>query len=355
MKKLVLVVAVLVIAAGLVVVPVLAASKTGEVPAGGAGGRGASGMTGGPGGPGMAGGPGMPGGAGGGPGGGGQSRSGGANSASTVFAVRTADAEIRSLQSYIEINGNIVSAQQVAVMPEAAGKLVTMKTELGARVTKGALVAEIDPSRPGSVYSLSPVYAPVSGMVVTNPAAEGSTVSTAATLFTIAVGEDIEIEAMIPEREVGQLRTGLRAEVRLEAFPGEVFTAELTRLSPVVDPASRTKKVTLRFVTDDQRINPGMFARVKLNTRIYPNVVSIPQQAVVENRGQTAVYVLDAEAAGETAQVAARVMLREVVAGVTIDGETEIKTGLSAGEAVVFQGQQFLTDGAQVRVIGSQG
>jgi multidrug efflux pump subunit AcrA (membrane-fusion protein) len=348
MKKVIVIVAVLAIAAGLVVAPVLATGKTGDVPAGGAGGRGM---------PGMAGGPGMPGGAGGGQGGlGGGS---GANGGGTVFAVRTAEAEIRSLQSYIEVNGNIVSAQQVAVMPETAGRLVTMKTEIGAQVTKGALVAEIDPSRPGSVYSLSPVYAPVSGVVVTNPAAVGSTVSTATALFTIAVGADIgdiEIEALIPEREVGQLRTGLRAEVRLEAFSGEVFDAEVTRLSPVVDPASRTKKVTLRFIADDRRINPGMFARVKLNTRVYPNVVSVPQEAVVENRGQTAVYVLDASAAGETAQltaqVAARVTRREVVAGVTIDGETEIKEGLSAGEAVVYQGQQFLTDGALVRVIG---
>jgi multidrug efflux pump subunit AcrA (membrane-fusion protein) len=339
MKKVIVIVAVLAIAAGLVVVPVLVAGKTGGVPTDGSGGPGASGR------PGMSGGPDR--------GGGGSGANSGVNSGGTVFAVRTADAEIRSLQSYIEVNGNIVSAQQVAVVPEAAGKLASMKTEIGARVTKGALVAEIDPSRPGSVYSLSPVYAPVSGVVVTNPAAEGSTVSTATTLLTIAVGEnigDIEIEAMIPEREVGQLRTGLRAEVRLEAFSGEVFAAELTRLSPVVDPASRTKKVTLHFVADDRRINPGMFARVKLNTRVYPNVVSIPQEAVVENRGQTAVYVLDAASAGETARVAAR----EVVAGVTIDGETEIKEGLSAGEAVVYQGQQFLTDGALVRVIRSQ-
>ncbi|MDR1278571.1 MAG: efflux RND transporter periplasmic adaptor subunit, partial [Treponema sp.] len=260
MKKTMLIVVVLIIAVGLAVIPPLLAGKTGNVQAGGSGGPG-----------------GGPGRGGGGP--------------TTVFTVRTADAEIRSLQSYIEINGDIVSAQQVTVVPEAAGKLVSVKTGLGSRVTKGALVAEIDPSRPGSVYSLSPVYAPVSGVVVTTPAVEGSTVSTAAALFTIAVGEDIEIEALIPEREVGQLRTGLRAEVRLEAFPGEVFIAELIRLSPVVDPVSRTKKVTLRFLADDRRINPGMFARVKLNTRIYQRVVSIPQEALVENRGNTVVYV----------------------------------------------------------------
>jgi multidrug efflux pump subunit AcrA (membrane-fusion protein) len=90
-----------------------------------------------------------------------------------------------------------------------------------------------------------------------------------------------------------------------------------------------------------------MFARVKLNTRIYQRVVSIPQEALVENRGNTVVYVLDA-----TGEIV-RVLMREVITGVSIDGETEIKEGISAGDAVVVQGQQFLTDGAAVRVIGS--
>jgi multidrug efflux pump subunit AcrA (membrane-fusion protein) len=315
MKKILMLVAVLAIAAGLVFGPSLLAQFNDQSAAGGPAGPG------GPGGPGMGGGV-----------------------SNTVFAVRTAEARIRSLQAYIEVNGDIVSAQQVTVVPETAGKLVSMKAALGSRVSRGTLVAEVDPSRPGSQYSLSPVYAPVSGVVVTSPAPEGSTVSTGTSLFAIAVGEDIEIEALIPERELGQLRPGLSAEARLEAFPGEVFAAELTRLSPVLDPASRTKKVILRFVRDDPRIDPGMFARIKLNTRIYENVVSIPQEAVVENRGVPAVFVLS----GNGNQVS----MREVIPGVTVNGEVEIKSGLEAGEKVVVQGQQFLSDGAAVRVIG---
>jgi RND family efflux transporter MFP subunit len=187
-------------------------------------------------------------------------------------------------------------------------------------------------------------------VVVSNPAAAGSTVSTTAALLTIAAGGSPEIEAMIPEREAGQLRPGLPAEVGLEAFPGEIFQAEVSHVSPVVDPASRTKIITLRFLREDPRINPGMFARIKLKTRTYENVVSVPQDAVVENRGVSAVFVL-ADSAGEGS---GRVALREVSAGVTVDGETEIKSGLSAGDKVVVQGQQFLTGGAAVRVLGSR-
>jgi multidrug efflux pump subunit AcrA (membrane-fusion protein) len=284
------------------------------------------------------------------PGGPNSGRPGMAGNSATVFSVRTEDAEIRSLQAYIEVNGNIVSEQEITVVSEAAGKLVSIRVNLGSRIQRGALVAQVDPSRPGTMYSLSPVYAPVSGMVITSPIAEGSTVTTATPLFTVAVSDNVEIEANIPEREVGQLRTGLSAEVRLEAFPSEVFTAQLTQVSPIVDPASRTKKITLRLLNNDPRINPGMFARIKLNTRTYENVVSIPKEAIVEARGKTVVYVIQNAADNNTTNVS----MREVEIGVNVDSELEIKNGLSAGEKVVVQGQQFLTDGAAVRLLGSR-
>ena len=269
--------------------------------------------------------------------------------APTIFTVRTEEAEIRTLQAYLEVNANVVCGHQVAVMPDANGRLVSMRVSLGSVVQGGELIAEVDPSRPGTAYLLSPVYAPVSGMVVSNPQSVGSTVSTGTMLMTIAVNDSIEIEALIPEREVGQLRTGLKAEIRLEAFPGEIFSATLTQVSPVVDPVSRTKKITMRFDRADRRISTGMFARVKLNTRTYGNVISIPQEALVEQRGKTVVYVLTAHS--DDVQ---NVEMREVHTGVIVDREIEIKNGLEPGESVVVQGQQFLTDGAPVRVIGKR-
>ena len=329
MKKILFVIVVLATAAGLVIVPSIATEINGKAQAGGPG------------------------------------RPGNAGAANTVFTVRTEDAVIRNLEAYIEINGNIVSAEQVVVVPETGGKLVSMRPAIGSTVRKGDLIAEVDPSRPGSHYSLSPVYAPVSGVVVSHPLSVGSTVSTATALLTIASAGSLEIEALVPEREVGQLRTGLQAEVRLEAFPGETFRAELVKLSPVVDPVSRTKNISLRFVREDRRINSGMFARVKLKTRIYENVVSIPQDAVIENRGVPVVFVLagtggsgmgnrGAVNEGAFEEGAIIVSMREVSPGVTVDGETEIKAGLNAGDKVGVQGQQFLTDGAAVRVLGER-
>jgi multidrug efflux pump subunit AcrA (membrane-fusion protein) len=278
------------------------------------------------------------------------------SSTDRIFAVRTEYAEIRDLKAYIDVNGNIVSAQQVAVVPDAAGKLVSVKVLLGSAVQKGALLGEVDPSRPGDSYSLSPIYAPVSGTVVSKPLSPGSTVSTNTTVLTLAATGLLEIEALIPEREVGQLRTGLSAEVSLEAFPGEIFTAEMVRLSPVLDPVSRTKPITLRFIREDPRINPGMFGRIKLKTRTYSQVIAIPEAGIIESRGNTLVYVVSPDSTPTSTLAAdneaATVHMREISTGVRIDGEVEIQRGLTSGEAVVVQGQQFLTDGARVRVIG---
>jgi RND family efflux transporter MFP subunit len=151
-----------------------------------------------------------------------------------------------------------------------------------------------------------------------------------------------EIEALIPEGEVAYLREGLGAQLGLHAFPGEIFPARVIRISPVVDPDSRTKKIVLGFEKPDRRVNSGMFARIKLHTREYAGVISIPTGAIVETRGKTFVYVLEKPGS---------VRLREVTAGVAVDGLSEIKSGLADGEAVVIQGQQFLSDGAAVRVI----
>jgi multidrug efflux pump subunit AcrA (membrane-fusion protein) len=261
----------------------------------------------------------------------------------SVFSVRTAPAMRKTLEAYIEINGNIVAEQQVSVVPDAAGKLVSLEVQLGSPVSKGQIIARVDPSRPGTSYSLSPVSAPIAGIVVSGPLAVGSTVTTGTTIMTIAASNTIQIEANIPEREIGQLRTGLTATVTLEAFPGELFNAAIIQVSPVVDPISRTKKVILNFDRQDSRINPGMFARIKLKTRVYADVISVPSEALTEVRGISGVYIVEASSVAR---------FIEVETGVSVDGETEIKSGLTGNEAVVIQGQQFLSGGAAVRIIG---
>jgi multidrug efflux pump subunit AcrA (membrane-fusion protein) len=259
-----------------------------------------------------------------------------------VFSVKTVHTETHTLKAFLEVNGDIVSGQQAEVFPDTSGKLIGVRVALGSRVRKGDLIAQIDPSKPGMTYMPSPVYAPISGMISRTPVSAGMTVSPGTSITAVSVIENLEISARIPEREVAGLREGLKAEVMLQAYPGEVFTATVAHVSPILDSASRTKLITLRFDRNDSRINAGMFAHVRINTKNYPNALAIPAEAVMHKHGVETVYVTRNGQAE----------LREIVTGVTIDGLIEIKSGLSAGETVVIQGQQLLSSGAAVRVIG---
>jgi multidrug efflux pump subunit AcrA (membrane-fusion protein) len=265
-----------------------------------------------------------------------------------VFSVRTHEVARQTLYAHLDVNGDIVSSQQVDVFPDVAGMLVSVNAALGTFVRQGDVIAMVDPSRPGATFMNSAVYAPISGFVSRTPLSVGMTVAPNMGITTISSNGSLEINARIPEREIAGLAPGLRAEVSLQAHPGETFNATVNRVSPVVDNVSRTKLINLRFDQNDNRVSPGMFARLRLNTRTYPNVLSIPAEAVSSIRGVDTVFVIAMNEMGQT--IAER---REVIKGVTLQGWTEIRTGLNEGEAIIVQGQQLLSGGESVRILGS--
>jgi multidrug efflux pump subunit AcrA (membrane-fusion protein) len=259
-----------------------------------------------------------------------------------IFSVKTVAVEHHTLKAFLEVNGDIISGQQADVFPDTSGKLIAVRAALGSRVRKGELIAEIDPSKPGMTYMTSPVYAPISGIVSRTPVSAGMTVGTGTAITTISVTENLEITARIPERKIAGLEEGLKSEVRLQAYPSEIFTATVAHVSPVIDSASRTKLITLKFDGYDKRVNAGMFARLRINTINYSGVLAVPAEAVLNKHGGSVVYVTRG----------GRAELRQVATGVTLNGLIEITSGLSAGESVVIQGQQLLSGGEAVRVIG---
>jgi multidrug efflux pump subunit AcrA (membrane-fusion protein) len=273
-----------------------------------------------------------------------------ANSEAPLLSVKTENAGRRTLRAFLEVNGDIVSRQEADVFPDVAGKLVRVSAALGSQVRKGDVIAEVDPSKPGITYMSSPVYAPISGTVSRTPLPVGTAVGTGSAITAIALTGNPEITARIPEREISGLKTGLKAEVYLPAYPGESFSATLSHVAPVLDAASRTKQITLTFDRTDGRINAGMFARLRINTRTYTDVLTVPAEAAATRQGETAVYVLRDAVAGP-----ARVERRAVQTGLSLGGWTEIKSGLDEGEAVVVQGQRLLAGGEAVRVIAGDG
>ena len=153
---------------------------------------------------------------------------------------------------------------------------------------------------------------------------------------------NLQITAKVPERYVADIAIGQKAEITLQAYGEEKFMASVVRISPVVDPSTRTKEIILNFDKHYDKVNAGMFARVKLFTLDFGGYPVIPQDAFVENSDEYYLYIVKDDST---------VTKRKVTRGKSIDGYNQVVEGLTAGEVVVLEGMLSLYEGAKVRDI----
>ena len=258
----------------------------------------------------------------------------------TIFTVRSAEAVKKTLNDYVITNGEVESQSAVEVFPSMDGKVQQINVLLGSQVKKGDVIAKIDPSEPGTKYALSPVEAPISGSIVSTPLKVGTKVTTNSAVTMIGDIDNLQISASVPERYVSELKTGLKAEITVEAYPDVIFMATVSRVSPVVDAATRTKQVIMNFDKKDSRVNAGMFAKVKLYTSKYSGKLVVPSDAIITNDDDVSyLFVVNDDYT---------VSRRTVKTGKSIDGMIQVTDNLMAGERVVYEGMLSLSDGANV-------
>ena len=270
---------------------------------------------------------------------------GGGQASANTISVRTLTAAVTPLQDYVNTTGEIEPTSSVDVFPDIGGKIQSVNINVGSYVKKGAVLMKVNPSTPGTQYALNTVYAPISGTVTALKVKTGNTVTAGTAVVTIGNVDELQVTASVPERNVASLKKGLKADIVLEAYPGQVFVASIVRISPVVDSSSRTKSVTLEFDKKDSRINAGMFAKVKLYTDVYDGCPVIPETAVLEKSGTKYIYVVNADGA--------TVSQRKISLGQSVDGSIQITGGISIGEKMIIEGMNSLGEGSAIREVAA--
>ena len=278
-----------------------------------------------------------------------------------VQAVRVEKLSKSDMRKFIEVNGNIRAEKSMNVYPVIQGKIASTSVHLGSTVKKGDVLAYVDPSVPGSRYALNEVTSPISGTVISIPLKEGTRVDTETAVVTIGDLSKLQIITYIPERYVSFLKKGLDADVMLEAYPEEKFTAMVSEVSPVLDEATRTKEVILIFTARDERVNAGMFASVNLYLKNYAGVLSVPTSCIVEKADKKYVWIIDDSATASADKTGAskgdvekltKVRFVEIKTGEEIIDRTIIEFSVSQSEnvRVVTQGFETLQDGSVVNI-----
>lgn len=258
--------------------------------------------------------------------------------------VQVSPVRIGQLRVSIDVSGEVVAPTNVEVIPEVGGKIVSLPVKIGDHVVRGeTLIAAIDQSRPGTPFSNYRLLSSITGTVTSVTAQIGATVSTATPVATVGILDGLQVFIQVPETMIAGLKCGLQAEIRFGAYPGASFLSRIDRLSPVIDPVSRTLRASLKFNRHNERIIPGLFAQVRLFLEPRPRQILVPQESVISDGGKQFVYLYSQ----------GKVVRREVLTGKSAGDQVEIPSGLVAGEMLVIAGQENLEDGMSVTLINS--
>jgi len=147
----------------------------------------------------------------------------------------------------------------------------------------------------------------------------------------------------VPEKWAGAVHTGAAVEVRVAAYPNEVFQGKLARINPAVNPDSRTFEVEAMIPNPDSKLKPGFFVQGSLPSDVEEKVVTIPQDAIKYVFGTYSVFVVNqGRLAERTVKPGAQ---NQTTQGVRV----EVIEGLRAGERIAMApAGTTLYDGAPV-------
>ena len=135
------------------------------------------------------------------------------------------------------------------------------------------------------------ILAPFDGVLGEQEVCLGQRVGPGKAVFTLVDLSTVNVAAQCLESEVAHVRVGSAAEVRLAAFPGEVFHGAVTAINPLVDEKTRTCRVTVAVANPQGRIKAGMYAEAKLEAARYADRMLVPRSAVLERDNRSLVFI----------------------------------------------------------------
>jgi len=315
--------------------------------------------------------------------------------------VSTLTVQLKEFQHYLELQGDVVTDQNVLVYPEMSGTLYRVYVEEGQRVSKGQLLASIDDgglssqlaqlktqaelakttferqkrlweqnigseiqylqaktqfeAQQSAVKQLesqvgkSSIRAPFSGIVDNVIKDEGTVVSPGpgSEVFRIVNLSDMYIDVEVPESHLPNVTHGKEVEAYFPVL-GETIKTKVRQTGNFINPSNRSFIAEVPVPNKNGHIKPNLTAQVKINDYTNKNAILIPQSVVSENaEGEQYVYIIDAQD-GEL--IAKKSIIKP---GLTQGDYLEVLEGISAGSQVIVEGARSIRDGQTVKVLDS--
>jgi membrane fusion protein (multidrug efflux system) len=310
--------------------------------------------------------------------------------------VEIADVERARISSYITSTGNLIAEYQVKVLGEVEGRVSDLLVEEGQSVRKGQPLAhlvhddaeialkktqlketnarlaferskdlaqkELISTEEQDKFTMdfeiarqelaeaawrlekTVIRAPFSGQVSQRMIQVGQHVRPGDELFQVTDLDPLISRIYLPERDVLGLEEGREVRIVLNADPGVALAGRIRQISPIVDTATGTVKITIEASGEHAKVRPGSFVSINIVRETRPGAVVLPREAVIRDLQSSHVFVSHEQVAHK----------REIRLGLEEGDYVEAVEGIDPGERVIVAGQGGLKDGSPIKVLGEE-
>ena len=301
--------------------------------------------------------------------------------------VSTAVVHVEEVDQQSVFTGNVEGYTVNNITPQQARRIKRLLVDVGDRVSAGQKVAEMDNSalaqakaqyenskanfeRSDELYKFggeskanweavktayevskstyenllenTTLVSPISGVVTARNYDNGDMCG-GLPIFVVQKINPVKIMISVSESLYSHIKKGMTVDVEFDALPEQKFTAKVSRITPSIDPSTRTFPVELVLANDKEIVKPGMYARVIMNYGAHQSVV-VPDVSVVKQLGSGNRYIYVYKQDGTVAY-------QKVELGRRMNDKYEILSGIADGDEVVTSGHIALKDGIAVEVV----
>jgi len=316
--------------------------------------------------------------------------------------VTTFITEERNFNHYLEIQGNVVTKQNIILFAQYAGTLTNMYVKEGQHVTKGQILARIDDAglsqqiaqmeiqvslakttyerqkrlwdqkigsemqylqteatykaQQNAIKHLEAqlektvVRAPFNGIIDDVFSEQGSVVAPGQSqLLRIVNLKNMYIEAEIPESHLKNVVKGKMVSVYFPIL-NKTINTKIRQVGNYINPNNRSFKIEIGIENKSGEIKPNLTARLKINDYTSPNAILIPQSIISENaESQQYVYVVSDKTSDNKAQ-AKRVIIKT---GLTQEDLIEVLSGIDINTEIIKEGARNIREGQIVKILSN--
>jgi cobalt-zinc-cadmium efflux system membrane fusion protein len=178
------------------------------------------------------------------------------------------------------------------------------------------------------------VKAPISGQVVEQDVAVGQLLQPGATqCFVISDTSNVWVLVNVYQKDLPYVRVGDQVTIRTDSYP-DAFQGRISYLAAALDPTTRTLQARIDTNNPGQKLKKDMYVVASVDAGTMPNAIALPDAAVLrDTENQPFVYVEQGDN---------QFGRRSITIGESMHGQTQVISGLKAGDRVVGDGSLFL-------------